>query len=153
MVWESFNWHIIFQSDFVCHLMLKQTDFQCLPCSWRIMQWFNLFLRLNSCSKIPVLSLLKAEAERSLTAFVSGTTESIKLHKVKNVWEIINSWTGGVCHQRIVQSKVCLSTKLPSERFLLWQQWIALQVVSIRITDRIKILMAYDPRQNSLFEF
>ena len=97
MVWESFNWYRIFQSDFACHLMLKQTEIQCLPCSWRIMQWFNLSLRLHSCSKIPVLSLLRAEAERSFTAFVSGTTGSIKLHKV---WEIINSWTGGV-------SKIC----------------------------------------------
>ena len=110
------------------YLMFKQTDFQCLLCSisqscwwtWIIMEWFNLFLQ-HSSSKILVLSLLRAEAKHSLTAFVAGTTKSIKLHKFKNFWEIINSCTGEVsqiCHH-LVQSKVSLSTKLCSESLLL----------------------------------
>ena len=38
----------------------------------------SIFFR-HSCSKIPVLRLLRAEAERSLTAFVAGTARSIKV--------------------------------------------------------------------------
>ena len=55
------------------------------------------FMR-HSCSKISVLSSpIRAEAERSLTAFVAGTTRSIKLPKVRICGEIINStlhWGG-----------------------------------------------------------
>ena len=54
--------------------LLKQTDFQYLPCS--VCQ-SSPCKRGESCDLVVqryVLSLLRAEAERSLTVFVAGTT-------------------------------------------------------------------------------
>ena len=113
MVWEIFHWHRIFKIDFACHLMLKKNwfpksaVFNLSVISLWTLQWFNL-----SCDKVVrrfVLCLLRAEDERSLTAFVAGTTRSIKLQKGKNVWQIINS----ISFRSIFFSIAYVQTPLP----------------------------------------
>ena len=95
MVWEIFNWHRIFKSDFAVIRCWNKLISKI--CRVKFVSHFLVnvaviqsFLR-HSCWKIRLVPSEGRGRARPLTAFVASTTRSIKLHKGKNFWHKINS--------------------------------------------------------------
>ena len=112
MVWEilidiEFSKAILLSSDAETNWFPKSVVLNLSVISLWTLQWFN--LSYDIVVGRFVLCLLRAEAERSLTAFVAGTTRSIKLQKGGNLWQIINC----ISFRSIFVSIAYVQTPLP----------------------------------------